>query len=186
MGKPQTPNNSPEHVTRSATATPEIELTELVRLYADRLYGYAYRLCSDSALAEDLTQQTFMAAHKNLHQLREEEKAVAWLFAIVRRIYWKSRRKKRPIAAADLELDPNQQAESVEADWIDHERLQLALNDLPDAYRVVLVMFYFEDCSYQNIAEALELPQGTVMSRLARAKRQLRVRLQSLDAVRGE
>jgi RNA polymerase sigma-70 factor, ECF subfamily len=190
MGGPETPDNSPGNVTSSATATPaatpEIELTDLVREFADRLYGYAYRLCGDSATAEDLTQQTFMAAHRNLHQLREADKAQAWLFAILRRIYWKSRRKQRPVTAADLQLDPNQQATPVEVDEIDHEKLQSALGELPDAFRIVLVMFYFEDCSYQNIAEALELPLGTVMSRLARAKRQLRRRLQSLDAVRGE
>ena len=189
MGGPKTPKNCSANVTTSATVAPEtsheIDLTELVRAHSDRLYGYAYRLCGNAASAEDLTQQTFMAAFRNLAQLREPERALAWLFAILRRVYWKSKSKPTPLTAADLDLDPNQQAEPVEVDDIDHEQLQHALNELPDAYRVVLVMFYFEDCSYQNIAEALELPMGTVMSRLARAKRHLRRRLQSLGAVRG-
>jgi RNA polymerase sigma-70 factor (ECF subfamily) len=60
---------------------------------------------------------------------------------------------------------------------IDEEKLQQALIELPDEYRIVLVMFYFEGCSYREIAEQLELPPGTVMSRLARAKAHLRKRL---------
>ena len=57
---------------------------------------------------------------------------------------------------------------------IDRERLQEALNRLPEAFRLVVVMFYFEECSYREIAERLEMPIGTVMSRLARAKGYLR------------
>jgi len=168
-----------------ANACHEIDVTRLVHEYSGRLYGYAFRLCGDRDLAEDLTQQTFMAAHRNLEQLREPDKALAWLFAILRRVYWKSRRKRQPISAADLEWDPNGEADIPDNDEIDQELLQQALDDLPDPFRLVLVMFYFEDCSYQTIAESLELPIGTVMSRLARAKRQLRRRLQSSDVVRG-
>lgn len=62
-------------------------------------------------------------------------------------------------------------------DDIDRERLQLALDELPDEYRLVVAMFYFEELSYKEIASELELPIGTVMSRLSRAKGRLRHRL---------
>ncbi len=75
-------------------------------------------------------------------------------------------------------------AEPPNGEAIDQERLQRALDQLPTPYRVVLVMFYFEDCSYRQIAERLDLPIGTVMSRLARAKGHLRAYL--FDAQRRE
>jgi RNA polymerase sigma-70 factor (ECF subfamily) len=64
-----------------------------------------------------------------------------------------------------------------EAEAIDREQLAATLAELPDEFRLVLLMFYFEDLSYQAIAEALEIPIGTVMSRLSRAKAHLRRRL---------
>ena len=60
------------------------------------------------------------------------------------------------------------------AGWFDPERLQNALDQLPSRFKVVVLMFYFEECSYREIAEQLELPIGTVMSRLSRAKGHLR------------
>ena len=81
----------------------------------------------------------------------------------------------RPRAAGDLELDVNSVPETVpREDEIDREKLQKVLDELPPNYRLVLTMFYFEDCSYREIAEQLDLPMGTVMSRLARAKGHLR------------
>ena len=65
---------------------------------------------------------------------------------------------------------------------MDAARLQEALGELPPEFRAVLVMFYFDDCSYREIAEELQVPMGTVMSRLARAKRQLRARLFEAEA----
>ncbi len=67
---------------------------------------------------------------------------------------------------------------------IDRDELQAALDELPDEFRLVLVSFYFEDCTYKQIAERLELPIGTVMSRLSRAKQYLRTRL--LDDVASD
>jgi len=60
---------------------------------------------------------------------------------------------------------------------VDRELLQMALDELPDQHRLILVMFYFEELSYKEIARELEVPMGTVMSRLARAKTRLRQRV---------
>ena len=62
-------------------------------------------------------------------------------------------------------------------DDIDREQLQAAINELPDEFKLVLLSFYFEDCSYREIAARFDLPAGTVMSRLSRAKNHLRARL---------
>ena len=65
---------------------------------------------------------------------------------------------------------------------IDPERLQQALNELPETFRTPIILYYFEDFGYREIAEQMDLPMGTVMSRLARAKAHLRVRLGEPDA----
>ena len=78
-----------------------------------------------------------------------------------------------------MELDIGLIPEEISELEVDSERLQNALNELPDEFRLVLVMFYFDRCSYKEIAKELGIAQGTVMSRLARAKRQLRYKLVS-------
>ena len=142
------------------------------------VYRYAFRLSGTQEEAEELTQQVFLAAQENLAQLRKPEAARSWLFTILKHCFFKSRQRWKPMLAGNLELNLENIAEPVlAADEIDRERLQQALDELPPKHRLVLVMFYFEEASYREIAERLELPLGTVMSRLARAKARLRERL---------
>src|SRR5207244_6320436 len=128
--------------------------------------------------AEDLTQEAFGKAMVRLPQLREPERAKAWLFRILRNLYLhKVRDEKRhrviPLdAVGDL---PGRETD--EAPEIDPSRLQQALDELEEGFRTPLILFYFEEFSYRDIAEQMELPLGTVMSRLARAKSYLRSRL---------
>ena len=104
----------------------------------------------------------------------------SWLFAVLRNGYLKGRRKFHPQAVVDLELDINLVAEQIpDDDQIDRELLQAAIDELPPEYKVVIVMFYFEDRAYTEIAEELEIPLGTVMSRLSRGKSHLRRRLRT-------
>jgi len=154
------------------------DLPALIVAHHAALYRYAYRLSGCSAEAEDLTQQTFLIAQRKLHQLRETERAGAWLFAVLRSCFLKSLRRQRPASAAALNVEVDQFAgPTPDAPEIDRERLAAALADLPDEFRLVVLMFYFEELSYQQIAEQLEIPIGTVMSRLSRAKGHLRKRL---------
>jgi RNA polymerase sigma-70 factor (ECF subfamily) len=152
-------------------------LAELVRAHHAAVYRYAYRLCGNATEAEDLTQQTFLIAVRKVHQVREAERACSWLLAVVRSCFLKSLRKLRPVAVGGLEEQPETTDETPEVDEVDRERLTAALADLPGEFRVVVLMFYFEELSYQEIASELEIPIGTVMSRLSRAKGHLRRRL---------
>lgn len=155
-----------------------IDVAQLVAEHHQAVYRYAYRLTGSVADAEDLTQQVFLIAQQKLSQLRDLERAQSWLLAIGRNSFLKACQRRRPIPAADLDLDVDTvPAETPHEGEIDREQLQEALSQLPAPFRVVLVMFYFEECSYRQIAEDLDLPIGTVMSRLARAKRHLRSRL---------
>lgn len=154
------------------------DLVELVRAHHAGVYRYAYRLSGSTADAEDLTQQVFLIAQQKLGQLRSAASARSWLFTILRHCFLKGQRKWRPIPAEDLRLDVDRlPSETVEESQVDPEQLQAALQQLPESYRVVLAMFYYENCRYREIAERLELPIGTVMSRLARAKSCLRAKL---------
>ena len=95
----------------------------------------------------------------------------------------KSERKSVPLPATGIELDVDSIPDGTAEKTIDEELLQAAIDELPDEFKLVLVMFYFEECSYKEIAEKLQIPIGTVMSRLTRAKGRLRSRLLAADQV---
>ncbi len=160
-------------------------VSPIARLVVDHhaeVYRYAYRLTGTTADAEDLTQQTFLNAQMKLSQLRSSDAARAWLFAILRNCYLKSRRRRVPALASNIEMNVYEiPADAPLEPPFDRERLQAALDQMPDEFKIVVLMFYFEECSYREIAERLDIPLGTVMSRLSRAKGQLRGRLFELE-----
>lgn len=157
-----------------ADAPSAAKVAQLVTEHHQAVYRYAYRLTGSVQDAEDLTQQVFLAAQGKLGQLRNIDNARAWLFAILRNCFLKDRQRRRPVLAADLPLNIELVQPSPTKVGMEHERLQEALNQLPETSRLVLVMFYFEECSYREIANQLDVPIGTVMSRLARARDYLR------------
>jgi RNA polymerase sigma-70 factor (ECF subfamily) len=164
-----------------------LDITRLVVDNQADLYRYAFRLAGNAADAEDLTQQAFLLAQARLHQLRDAASAKPWLLAILRNCYLKSFRKWTPVPEADLKTSLASIPQRLEETTIDQERLQHGLDNLPADFKVVLLLFYFEGCSYRQIAERLQLPLGTVMSRLARAKQHLRTVLfePELEVSRG-
>lgn len=160
-----------------------LDLRTLVEDHHRDVYRYAYRLTGRVADAEDLTQQTFLIAQQRLHQVRQPERVLSWLFAVLRTCYLKSERKPVPLPASGIELDVDSIPEGAAETAIDEELLQGAIGELPDEFKLVLVMYYFEECSYKEIAERLQIPIGTVMSRLTRAKGRLRARLLEAEEV---
>jgi RNA polymerase sigma-70 factor (ECF subfamily) len=152
------------------------KITDLVERHYALLYRYAYRLTGSEADAEDLTQQAFLTAQTKWDQLRDENCARSWLFTIVRNAYLKERRTPVSFTSMALEMMIESTGTAEEADF-DGEQLQNALNDLPEEFRSPLILFYFQDFSYKEIADHMEVPIGTVMSRLARAKAFLRRQL---------
>jgi RNA polymerase sigma-70 factor (ECF subfamily) len=151
---------------------------KLVDDYYRPLYGYAFRLTGSAADAEDLTQETFCQAQLKLGQLRDPRCAKAWLFSILRNAFLRRVRDSRNEAVLSLEWVgdlPERLPEPLPE--VEPERLQQALNELPEGFRTPIVLYYFEEFTYREIAEQMDLPMGTVMSRLARAKAHLRARL---------
>jgi RNA polymerase sigma-70 factor (ECF subfamily) len=150
----------------------------LIDDHLDAVYRYAYRLTGAVHDAEDLTQQVFLLAQERLDQLRQADRARGWLFAILRNCFLKMVQRVQPVPATSVGVNMEAMpAPSESGRAVDSDELQSAINELPAEFRVVVAMFYFEECSYREIAEKLDLPIGTVMSRLARAKGHLRARL---------
>jgi RNA polymerase sigma-70 factor, ECF subfamily len=154
------------------------KVKQLVEQHYASLYRYAYRLSGYAADAEDLTQEAFCQAQRKLGQLRDWDKAKAWLFSILRNAYLHRVRGQKHAVVVSLDGVgdvPERLPESLPE--VDPEQLQKALSELPEGFRTPIVLYYFEDFSYRAIAEQMDLPLGTVMSRLARAKAHLRSRL---------
>jgi RNA polymerase sigma-70 factor (ECF subfamily) len=150
----------------------------LVESHYAALYRYAFRLSGTPQLAEDLTQETFCQAQRKLHQLRDPARAKSWLFSILRNAYLhhlRSTKQEKQLSLDGLPEMPDRSAEALPP--VDSQELQRALNELAEGFRTPLILYYFEEFSYKDIAEQMEVPLGTVMSRLARAKAFLRQRL---------
>lgn len=161
-----------------------ITIEDLTRDHLDSVYRYAHRLTGSSHEAEDLVQETFLVAASKIDQLRDPARANAWLIKILRGHWCRTLRRRLPTATVSVEeiesVEPG--ADSV-VDEVDPERLQQVLGELPEEYREPLLLFYFEELMYREISEVLEVPVGTVMSRLARAKAYLRDRLSAAGSL---
>ena len=153
------------------------DIAQLVSDYHLALYRYAYRLTGSVQDAEDLTQQVFLIAQQKLDQVRDAEGVRGWLFTVLRNSFLKSCRHPQPVASADFDINkiPDYQIPDHAIEQrIDGTQLQTAINALSDDFKIVILMFYFEHRPYRVMAELLDIPLGTVMSRLARAKANLR------------
>jgi len=142
------------------------------------LYRYAFRLTGSATDAEDLTQDAFCTAQLKLEQLREPARAKAWLYSILRNAYLhrlRTEKRQHVVSLEGLAEVPEPPPDPLPP--VDAEQLQQALNGLPEVFRTPVILYYFEEFSYRDIAEQMDLPLGTVMSRLARAKAYLRGRL---------
>jgi len=141
------------------------------------LYRYGYRLSGTADDASDLVQETYLKAQAQLGQLRDHSKARSWLFSILRNVYLHRIRTGRNHRQVSLDNAESLPAPAEAQPGVDPAEIQTLLNELPENFRTPLILFYFEDFSYRDIAEQMDLPIGTVMSRLARAKAYLRSRM---------
>jgi RNA polymerase sigma-70 factor, ECF subfamily len=159
-------------------------LEELVENHYSSLFRYAYRLAGNSQEAEDLTQDTFCQAQLKWSQLRDVQRARPWLFTILRNAYLHKVRDRKTTFTLNIE-DIGELPERLPEPLppIDPRELQKALDELPEVFRTPIILFYFEDFSYRDIADQMEVPIGTVMSRLARAKGFLKSRLTATPAI---
>jgi len=156
--------------------------------FVDALYNTAYRMTRNSEDAEDLVQETYLKAYKYYDKFTEGTNFKAWLFKIMKNTFINNYRKKQSAPPqsdfADIEESfESQVSEEVtrkvkdpEAELLEDvldEDVQRALEELPEDYRMVVLLADLEGFAYKEIAEILEVPVGTVMSRLYRGRRRL-------------
>jgi len=166
---------------------------EIVQRHEDRLYNTIYRLVGSADDARDLLQDTFVKAYENLETFRGGSSLYTWLFRIAVNTSLSHRRRRKWVqmsAPAGDEDDPNPGnavADTAAANPADRlvtaeteVLVQEAINGLDDEHRTVVVLRDIQHCDYRQIAEILEVPPGTVKSRLHRARMMLRDKLQPL------
>jgi RNA polymerase sigma-70 factor (ECF subfamily) len=167
----------------------EARFETLVLPHLDALHYAALRLTKDQSNAEDLIQETFLRAFRAIHQLTQDESCRAWLMKIMTNI-WLNQRQKQSREATALDVDGLDLSPQDAATWRhqsipeapEHaasrrqfcEDLDEALQRLPEAFRIVVMLADVEGMSYKEVAEILQCPIGTVMSRLYRARQFLR------------
>jgi len=147
----------------------------------DQLYNFAHWLAQDRSEAEDLVQETYVKALKGFSSFQLGTNFRAWMYRILRNTFLTSRTGLKATANVSLDADdaPELPAgpdtpESLLIEHSQHQQLQTAIESLPVHFREVLLLCDVEEMSYQEIAEALSIPTGTVMSRLSRARKALR------------
>ena len=174
---------------RAGALTPAEFETMTVEL-SRPLFATALRLTRNRDDAEDLVQESLYRAYRSLHTFRKGTRFRAWLFRILHNAFINRLRRAQlaPAATDPADLDPSDAEHPIPdlrslgelpevADRHFDERVKAAVDALPETFRAPLVLFSLGDLSYQEIADALEIPIGTVMSRLHRARRLLRVEL---------
>ena len=156
--------------------------SELVRLHTRGVFNVVYRMCGDSLIAEDAAQETFLRAWQNLSSYRPQMPLRNWLYRIAFNAGMDMLRKEKRILPTDIEdLPLADERPGPESQASQRERaalVQKAVLSLPDASRAVLVLKEYEGMSYHEIADALDIPIGTVMSRLNYARKLLKEKLE--------
>lgn len=143
-----------------------------------RLYRLAYSWCHNPELADDLTQEALSKALKQSRQLKELDAMNGWLFRILSNCWHDHLRSKRETLLYDEERHTHQATpELLNLRQQDIDKVRDAVAALPDGQRQIITLVDIEGCRYAEVAEILDLPLGTVMSRLCRARRALKEQL---------
>jgi RNA polymerase sigma-70 factor (ECF subfamily) len=155
--------------------------------HLDGLYSYALVLTRNHAEAEDLVQETYVRAIPAMGRLRADSNTKGWLFTILRNVWLNQLRKWRNgpqmiemdagDGVANSIIETSKDSHDLYVSKMEAERVRTAIQELPIDFREIILLREYEDLSYQEIANVLDCPVGTVMSRLGRARAKLRVLL---------
>src|SRR5258706_8003457 len=150
---------------------------DLVNQFKHLVFALITRTVSDPSRAEDLAQDVFLRIHRGLPYFRGDARLSTWIYRIVINVCTEDRGRSRPSISLD---DPDSRVPApsvVDRRFSDlelHDRLEKAIRQLPVQYRLLIAGHYLEGVRYEDLADAMHLPLGTVKTQLHRAKRQLR------------
>ncbi|MEQ6390575.1 RNA polymerase sigma factor SigW [Bacillaceae bacterium S4-13-58] len=166
---------------------------DVVSFYQNKVYQICYKMLGNSHEAEDVAQEAFLRAYMNIHSYDEQRKFSTWLYRIATNLSIDRIRKKKPDFYLDAEVKgaeglnmysrisadqplPEEEIESLEL----QEYLQKEILSLPEKYRAVIVLRYLDELPLQEISEILDIPVGTVKTRVHRGREALRKKLRHL------
>ncbi|GAA0500519.1 RNA polymerase sigma factor SigW [Salinibacillus aidingensis] len=166
---------------------------DIVNFYQNKVIQICYRMLGNLHEAEDIAQEAFVRAYTNIHSFDEKRKFSTWLYRIATNLSIDRIRKKKPDYYLDAEVKgtegltmysqlsmdeplPEEKVESMEL----NDYIQKQILSLPEKYRSVISLRYVDDLSLQEISEALEMPMGTVKTRIHRGREALRKKLRDL------
>jgi RNA polymerase sigma factor (sigma-70 family) len=158
---------------------------ELVEMWHLPLWRYLRKMTGDDAAAEDLVQETWLKILRGIGRLREPARLRPWLFSIARRgVMDRLRRQYAEAMVSAIDEQPEIAAELSDIGWEETEALQSSLAELPPLERETVTLFYMSELSLQEVSDVLEVPVGTVKSRLHRGRRLMRERMQERGMTR--
>lgn len=167
----------------------------LMQRYQHPLYRFCVHLCRSRVEADDLFQDVWLRVMKHAHEIENKEMLESWLFTIAVNLYRDRYRKAKrwlrwikpywdsDTQSADMERvhDLSSQPERVMEQRQEKELIREALQQLKQDHRIVLVLFYMQECSYREIADIVGIAEGTVKSRLYAAKQALKQQLEGIE-----
>lgn len=165
---------------------------ELVAHFEKRVFNFAYRIAGNYDSANDVAQEAFIRVFNSIQTFRGDANFTTWIYRIVTNVYLDERKKAKSHRLTSLddyiELDENSVTRQIEDDnptpdvVVEHKErdlaVQRAINSLPDYQRIIVSLYHTQNRSYEEIAEILQLPIGTVKSRLNRARLALKEKLE--------
>jgi len=155
---------------------------ELVRIHSQGVINVVYRMCGDGQIAEEAAQEAFIQAWLHLASYRPQTSLRNWLYRIAFNAATDILRREKRILPSDIEemhlTDAHPGPEALLSQTERTALIQKAILSLPDASRAVLVLREYEEMSYHEIADTLDIPVGTVMSRLNYARKILKEKLE--------
>jgi len=169
----------------------ERAFVELVDRYKDRLVNFVYRFINDMTDAEDLVQETFLKVYKKKHAYREIAKFSTWIYTIAGNLARSELRKRKrrktytmsSLAFEDNEFTPvdtDKDTEGIVFNSYAGEEIMKAIENLPEPFKTITILRDIQELSYENISTILDIPMGTVKSRVNRARLKLQETLSYL------
>ena len=164
---------------------------ELVNRYKDRLLNFVFQFIGDIEQAEDVVQDTMLRLYEKKHYYKEIAKFSTWIYTIARNLAnteLRKRKRRKTTYLSQMSKDERQYEIPAVQDDVDqslhnefiNDRIQSAINNLPEHFKLVIILRDIQELSYDDISNIVEVPLGTIKSRINRARIQLQAELQDL------